>query len=209
MSVTTTCRAPAWRTIAAAMIPIGPAPVINTSSPSTGNASAVWTALPKGSKIAATSRSMPGACFQTFVMGRAMSSANAPVRSTPTPWVCAQRCRRPAMQLRQRPHTRWPSPLTMSPGAKSFTFEPISTTSPTNSWPTIIGTGIVRCAQASHARMWRSVPQMPVRSTRIRTSLIPTSGSGDIDEPDPCTRLRFRERLHAAACTLATRALRP
>ena len=36
-SVTTTCRAPAWRTTAAAMMPIGPAPVISTSSPSTSN----------------------------------------------------------------------------------------------------------------------------------------------------------------------------
>ena len=55
-SVTTTWRAPAWRTTAAAMMPIGPAPVISTSSPSTGNESAVWTALPNGSKIAATSQ---------------------------------------------------------------------------------------------------------------------------------------------------------
>ena len=56
-SVITTWRAPAWRTTAAAMIPIGPAPVISTSSPSTGKASAVCTALPNGSKIDATSRS--------------------------------------------------------------------------------------------------------------------------------------------------------
>ena len=33
MSVMTTWRAPAWRTTAAAMMPIGPAPVISTSSP--------------------------------------------------------------------------------------------------------------------------------------------------------------------------------
>ena len=54
-SVMTTWRAPAWRTTAAAMMPMGPAPVISTSSPSTGNESAVCTALPKGSKMAATS----------------------------------------------------------------------------------------------------------------------------------------------------------
>ncbi len=35
-SVTTTCRAPAWRTMAAAITPIGPAPVISTSSPEHG-----------------------------------------------------------------------------------------------------------------------------------------------------------------------------
>jgi SP family arabinose:H+ symporter-like MFS transporter len=55
MSVITTCRAPAWRTTGIAMMPMGPAPVMSTSSPSTGNESAVWTALPKGSKMAATS----------------------------------------------------------------------------------------------------------------------------------------------------------
>ena len=89
------------------------------------------------------------------------------------------------MQLRQRPHTRWPSPLTMSPAAKSLTLEPTATTSPANSCPTTMGTGIVRCAQASHARMCRSVPQMPVRSTRISTSLIPTSGSGASTSQSP------------------------
>ena len=40
------------------MMPIGPAPVISTSSPSTSNWSAVCTALPNGSKIAWTSRGM-------------------------------------------------------------------------------------------------------------------------------------------------------
>ena len=145
----TTWRAPAWRTTAAAMIPIGPAPVIRTSSPSTGNASAVCTALPNGSKIDATSRSMSGSWCQTLVIGSAMYSANAPVRLTPIPSVCAHRWRRPAMQLRQRPQTRWPSPLTRSPGAKPVTLEPTSTTSPTNSWPITSPTGIVFCAQAS------------------------------------------------------------
>ena len=77
-SVTTTWRAPAWRTTAAAMQPIGPAPVTSTSSPSTGNESAVCTALPNGSKIAATSSSIPGQWCQMFVIGSATNSANAP-----------------------------------------------------------------------------------------------------------------------------------
>ena len=46
-------------TTAAAITPIGPAPVINTSSPSTPKESAVCTALPNGSKMAATSGSIP------------------------------------------------------------------------------------------------------------------------------------------------------
>ena len=59
-SETTTCRAPAWRTTAVAIRPIGPAPLTRTSSPRTGKASAVWTAFPNGSKIAAISGSTPG-----------------------------------------------------------------------------------------------------------------------------------------------------
>ena len=92
---------------------------------------------------------MPGQWCQMFVIGSAINSAKAPGRLTPTPCVCAHRWRRPAMQLRQRPQTTWPSPLTMSPGWKSLTLEPTATISPTNSWPTTIGTGIVCCAQAS------------------------------------------------------------
>ncbi len=107
-----------------------------------------------------------------------MYSAKAPGRLTPTPLVLAQRWRRPAMQLRQRPQTTWPSPLTRSPRRKSLTLEPTSTTSPTNSWPITIGTGTVAAAQASQEWMCRSVPQIPVFSTLIRTSLMPISGSG-------------------------------
>src|SRR5664280_549415 len=177
-SETATWRAPAWRTTAVAIRPMGPAPEMSTSSPSTGNASAVWTAFPNGSKIAATSSSIPRQWCQTFVIGRTTSSAKAPSRPTPRPIVWAQRWRRPARQCRQRPHTTWPSPLTRSPGAKPVTLEPTSTTSPTNSWPTTRGGRMFFAAQGSHASMWRSVPQIPVRWTRIRTSLIPTAGSG-------------------------------
>src|SRR3954468_20551054 len=89
------------------------------------------------------------------------------------------------MQLRQRPHTTWPSPLTRSPGWKSLTLSPPATISPTNSWPTTSGTGTVRCAQASQRWMCTSVPQMPVRCTRIRTSLMPYSGSGTSSSQRP------------------------
>ena len=87
------------------MSPIGPAPEISTSSPRVGNASAVWTALPNGSKIAATSSSIPGQWCQTLVIGSTTYSANAPSRPTPSPIVLAQRWRRPARQWRHRPQT--------------------------------------------------------------------------------------------------------
>ena len=100
---------------------MGPAPVISTSSPSTSKLSAVCTAFPKGSKHARTSSGMCGSAPQTLVIGMQRYSAKAPGRLTPTPCVCGQRCRRPAMQLRQRPQTRCPSPLTRSPGWKPVT----------------------------------------------------------------------------------------
>ena len=49
---------PDVRAIAAAMMPIGPAPVISTSSPTRSNDSAVCVALPNGSKIDAMSSGM-------------------------------------------------------------------------------------------------------------------------------------------------------
>ena len=73
---------------------------------------------------------MFGSWTQTLVIGSARYSANAPGRLTPTPLVSLQRCRRPARQLRQRPQTTCPSPLTISPTWKSLTFEPTSTISP-------------------------------------------------------------------------------
>ena len=59
-SVMTTWRAPQCFAMPTAMHPIGPAPVMSTSSPSTGKLSAVCTAFPNGSKMAATRWSMPG-----------------------------------------------------------------------------------------------------------------------------------------------------
>jgi len=60
-------RAPAWRAIAVAMMPMGPAPVISTSSPRTGKDRAVCVALPSGSKHDSTSVGMAGSQYQTFV----------------------------------------------------------------------------------------------------------------------------------------------
>ena len=170
------------------MMPIGPAPVISTSSPTTGNDSAVCTALPNGSKIAATSRSTGSLCTQALLAGSATYSANAPGTWTPRPRVLMHRCRRPARQLRQRPQTRWPSPLTRSPTATSRTPAPISTTSPQNSCPVTIGTGTFFCAQWSQLWMCRSVPHNPGAEhldqdlvgldLRLRNVLQPQTGLG-------------------------------
>ncbi len=123
-------RAPTCRATDAAMRPIGPAPVISTSSPTSGNLSAVCTALPNGSKIAPTSGSTGEVCTHTFSPGITTYSANAPSRFTPTPCVRMHIWRRPARQLRHMPQTMCPSPDTRSPTATSCTSAPTSTTSP-------------------------------------------------------------------------------
>src|SRR5664280_2767819 len=78
-SVTTTKRAPTWRATAAAMSPIGPAPVTSTSSPTSGNDSAVCTALPNGSKIAARSGFMSAGCRHTSLAVAAVSADHMPL----------------------------------------------------------------------------------------------------------------------------------
>ena len=72
-------------------LPIGPAPVTSTSSPSTGNASAVCTALPNGSKIAATSRGNPRRVSSTHCPSAAKPGTpqNTPPAAPPSP-PCAR-----------------------------------------------------------------------------------------------------------------------
>src|SRR2546421_503344 len=158
------------------MMPIGPAPVMSTSSPTRLNDKAVCVALPKGSKIDARSSEISSGILNALKAGITRYSAKAPSRLTPTPIVFRHRCRRPARQLRQNPQAICPSPETRSPILNPRTSWPISTIRPTYSWPTCMGTGMVFCAHSAHFQMCTSVPQMAVLRTRIRTSLWPTSG---------------------------------
>ncbi len=100
-SVMTTWRAPTCLAIATAMMPIGPAPVMSTSSPTRSNESAVCAALPSGSRIAAISSGMVAGRRNALTAGMTRYSAKQPARFTPTPTVLRHRCRRPARQLRQ------------------------------------------------------------------------------------------------------------
>jgi hypothetical protein len=59
-SVANTMRAPTARATATAQQPMGPEPTTATLRPATSPESVVWTALPKGSWIAATSGEIPG-----------------------------------------------------------------------------------------------------------------------------------------------------
>ncbi len=174
----TTLRAPERLATSAPMMPIGPAPVTSTSSPTRSNERAVCTALPNGSKIAAISSGTSSGIGTTLYSGRQTNSPNEPGRLTPTPSVLRHRCPRPARQLRHLPQTICPSPETRSPTWYLVTAEPTSAISPMNSWPTTIGTGMVFCAHWSQFQMCTSVPQIADFFTLIKTSFGPTSGTG-------------------------------
>jgi hypothetical protein len=55
--------------MAAAMMPMGPAPVISTSSPTRSNESAVCAALPNGSRMEAMSSGMSSGIGNAFSAG--------------------------------------------------------------------------------------------------------------------------------------------
>src|SRR6056297_2438689 len=160
------------------MIPIGPAPVTSTSSPTRSKLSAVCTALPNGSKIAAISSGMSSGMGTTFISGMHTYSAKEPGRFTPTPLVLRHRCPRPARQLRHAPQTICPSPETRCPIRYFTAAGPVSTISPTNSCPTTIGTGTVFALNSSHFQICTSVPQIADFLTLMSTSDGPGSGTG-------------------------------
>ena len=196
-SVITTYRAPTCRTTAAAISPIGPAPVISTSSPTSGNVNAVCTALPNGSKIAPRSGSSAGvvhphvALWQHDVLGERPVAIDADARrcgctgAAGRPGSCGRyrrRCGPRRTPGRPRGHhvPRRPRrpPRHRTRGRRSAARRQRA------------------AAQSSHASMCRSVPQMPVRSTRIFTSPGPASGSGRSTSSSPGCAAGFVQRLH-------------
>src|SRR6056297_1581234 len=160
------------------MMPMGPAPVTSTSSPTRSKLSAVCTALPNGSKIAAISSGISSGIGTTFISGIQTYSAKKPGRFTPTPFVLRHKCPRPARQLRHAPQTICPSPDTRCPIRYFGAAAPQSTISPTNSCPTTIGTGTVFALNSSHFQICTSVPQIADFLTLISTSDGPGSGTG-------------------------------
>ena len=61
-------------------------------------------------------RAHPASGARRSSSGARRTPRTRPGRWTPSPIECAQSWRRPAMQLRHRPQTTWPSPPTRSPG---------------------------------------------------------------------------------------------
>jgi CDP-diglyceride synthetase len=67
----------------------------------------------------------------------------------------------------------------------------LSSTTPTNSWPIVIGTGIVFWAECVPVVNVTSVPQIHVFRTRMRTSSPRTSGIGTSSSYSPGSALAF------------------
>ena len=179
ISVTTIFFAPENRHMPAAMVPMSPAPVMSTSSPNRGKASAVWVAFPNGSMMAAKSSGISGLTRTTLDSGMVTYSAKHPsFPMIPTEMVFSHTCPIPLRQLRQCPQTICPSAVTRSPTLKLRTPGPTSATTPTNSCPMVYGGTQCDCDHSSHLYICRSVPQIAALVTLISTSLTPTSGIG-------------------------------
>ncbi|PFX10356.1 hypothetical protein CJ468_00022 [Nocardia farcinica] len=117
-------------------------------------------------------------------------SACAPPRSPhaapePNTPPRGQRCIRPRRQVGQLPHHGAAGPTTRSPIRTCDTAPPISTTSPTYSWPRQKPHGVGMCPFLR----WRSLPQIVVARIRRITSVgARNSGSGtSVTATVPCS----------------------
>jgi len=159
-SVITILRAPAIFAIGTAIQPMGPAPVMSTSSPTRSKARAVCTALPSGSEQERTSRGSSIAA-QRFLFGTETYSANPPGsiygrflfvfgQRLPPPGQAV-----PAMTANNVSFycNNFARDEIMDGACDliDYAHEFVSIT---------IGTGIVFCAQASQLYIWTSVPQI-------------------------------------------------
>ena len=171
--------APTWRAIATAIMPMGPAPVINTSSPTRSNASAVCTAFPSGSRMHAMSSETSSGIGCTFdagnddVLGKGTgpidADADGPDAQVAATGLAVAASAADDVALAGHPLPDLdPFDLGANSRRRRRRIRARSPSAPESS----------SCAHSSHATMWRSVPQIEVLRTSIRTSLGPTSGSG-------------------------------
>ena len=120
-SETTTWRAPAWRTTAVAISPIGPAPddedVLAQDRERQRGVDRVAERVEDRGDLLVDARPRGARCWSSA--GRRIRRTLRRARPRDR-CVWAHRWRRPARQWRHRPHTTWPSPETRSPGWKSY-----------------------------------------------------------------------------------------
>ncbi len=129
----------------------------------------LFSAHASGSTTTARSKSMPSGRVWTNRSGSRMNSANAPSRSSPTsvPALLAQKSQCPRRQEGQLPQYSVGLMITRSPGLCVVTADPTASTNPTASCP-ITTPGSAGNLPTSTLR---SVPQMPVCTTRTTTSV--------------------------------------
>src|SRR4051812_6097127 len=132
------------------------------------------TAQDSGSISAASSVRTWSGSFTQFATGATAYSAAPPETETPIAFHRSQRLLRPNRHIRHSWQYSDGSTATRSPTATSFTSDPISTTTPANSWPGITGS----VGANSPWRMCRSVPHSPQADTSTTTSRGPAFGSG-------------------------------
>jgi hypothetical protein len=135
---------------AAAMMPMGPAPVISTSSPSTGKRQrrmhrvAEW--IEDGRDVAVDALRCAA---RRWSWAAKCTRRTRPAGSRRRPgWLAQMPPAGQAVAAAAADHVAFSADNVA--GKKSFTLEPTSTISPTNSWPTTMGTGMVFCAHSSH-----------------------------------------------------------
>src|SRR5437899_8205626 len=102
---------------ATAMSPMGPRPKIATVFPGTFASVTVYTALPSGSCIVASSGGRSGSLIITFVAGTVRYSAKDPARSIPRMETVLHTCAFTVRHMSHRPHAMTPSAVTYAPRA--------------------------------------------------------------------------------------------
>ena len=175
---------------------MGPAPVTSTSSPRTGKASAVWTALPSGSKMAATSMGDAGGVTpdvghgQDDVFGEGAGAVDADALGVGAEMAAAGE----AVAAASADDVAFAADELA--GLKSVTLEPTATISPTNSWPMTRGTG--------DGRLRPGVPVVDVEVGAADAGLEDANldvvdadlGLGDVFEPETFFGARLDQGFH-------------
>ena len=177
ISTPMTMLAPNARAIRITKSPMVPQPITTTGLPRRSVAWQAWTALPKGSWMAAISgRILFKLVGQRHLAGNLMYSAKQPSCDIPMILSFAQTWSSPLRHCKHIPQTMWLSADTISPFLTRVTSAPNSTTSPSNSCPTmrlswwfVSKDPRIMSPKALRHQIPRSEPQNPAYCTRMIT----------------------------------------
>jgi hypothetical protein len=169
---------PARPARSATMPPIGPHPVIATTSPGAGaRRRSACKATASGSAIARCRSGTPSGAAMTLRAGSVTDSAKPPSMTSPMKPSRSHTWPNPAQHAAHFPQRQRLSTITRWPKRTCATSGPIAVTVPTNSWPATEG---ARLIQAPVLKLCRSEPQMPAAKTASVTSPIFGGGGASI-----------------------------